>query len=275
MIRIAVLITCHNRRVNTLDCLRRLSEQALPLQTALDVYLVDDGSTDGTSAAVRSAFPTVHVIPGDGSLYWCDGMRLAWSRSAQADPDAYFWLNDDTVLEPGALSSLLKVPSGLPEQPCIVVGSCRDRVTGRHTYGGEMVRSRHPGRTSPVPPADADVKRCETFNGNCVLVNRAAFRLLGPMRSFGHSMADTDYGLTATRIGIPVLLAPGYLATCSRNPVAGSWRDRRLTRRQRMRALLGRKGLPPADWWKFLWTHAGLRALLYWPVPYMRVLSGF
>jgi GT2 family glycosyltransferase len=274
MKHIAVLITCHNRRANTIACLRRLFEQSLPRETALDVHLVDDGSTDGTSDAVRAAFPAVNIIPGDGTLYWSEGMRLAWRHASKADPDAYFWLNDDTVLYPGALASLLAIAERLPETPCVALGSCRDAATGRHTYGGETVRTHHPAQTVPLLPDEAESKRCDTFNGNCVLVTRAAFRLLGSLRSFKHAIADTDYGLRATRMGIPIWVAPGYLATCDRNPVEGSWRDRALPRRQRMRILLGRKGLPPGDWWRFLWAHAGLRALLYWPMPYVRVLSG-
>lgn len=272
---VAALITCHNRKASTLDCLRRLFEQDLPADTALEVFLVDDGSTDGTAAAVRAAYPHVRIILGNGNLFWCDGMRLAWSFASQKNPDAYFWLNDDTFLYPGALASLLKVADRFAGEPCIVVGSCRDAATGRHTYGGEIARSRHPGQTLPLLPDDTETKRCDTFNGNCVLVARAAFRKLGPMRSFGHAMADTDYGLKANRMGIAVLVAPGYLAACSRNPVAKSWRDRGLPRDQRMRLLLGRKGLPPADWWRFLWTHAGLRAFFYWPAPYLRVMAGF
>lgn len=272
--RIAVLITCHNRRASTLSCLQRLFEQALPPDAALAVYLVDDGSTDGTADAVRAAYPSVHIIGGDGTLFWCDGMRLAWKYASQSDPDAYFWVNDDTVLYPGALAALLATAAGAAARSCIVVGSCRDADTGRHTYGGEMVRSAHPGRCVPLMPAESEPKSCDTFNGNCVLVTREAFRRIGLMRSFGHSIGDTDYGLMATRLGIPVYLAPGYLATCSRNPITEAWRDRRLPRAERLRILVSRKGLPPADWWKFLWAHAGLRAFLYWPVPYMRVLSG-
>jgi len=271
---IAALITCHNRKAKTIACLERLFEQSLPPETALEVYLVDDGSTDGTSHDVRVTYPAVNIIPGDGSLYWAEGMRLAWKHASKADPDAYLWLNDDTVLYPGALASLLEIAERPAIKPCIVVGSCRDAVTGVRTYGGEILLARHPAQTVALIPDDSKTKRCGTFNGNCVLVTRAAFRALGPLRSFKHSMGDTDYGLRAARLEIPILLAPGYLATCQRNPVEVSWVDPAMPRTRRMHLLLGRKGLPPCDWWRFLWQHAGLRALLYWPKPYLRVLLG-
>lgn len=274
MRHLAVLITCHNRKAKTIACLRRLFDQSLPPHTLLDVYLVDDGSTDGTADAVRVGYPEVHIIQSDGTLFWCDGMRLAWRHACQADPDAYFWLNDDTVLEPGALISLFATIEPLAPNPCIAVGSCYDPATREHTYGGEDLYTRHPGQLKPVAPGDPEVKSCDTFNGNCVLVNRAAFRLLGPVTSFQHAMADTDYGLRATRLGIPILLAPRYLATCRKNPIADSWTNTALPRKHRIRLVLGRKGLPPSDWWRFLWQHSGFRALLYWPRPYLRVLCG-
>ena len=45
MNQIAVLITCHNRKEKTLHCLQNLYKQSI----TCDVYLVDDGSIDGSS----------------------------------------------------------------------------------------------------------------------------------------------------------------------------------------------------------------------------------
>ena len=41
--KIAVLITCHNRKEKTLKCLRTLYSQTLPAGAEISVYLVDDG----------------------------------------------------------------------------------------------------------------------------------------------------------------------------------------------------------------------------------------
>jgi GT2 family glycosyltransferase len=215
-------------------CLRRLFEQAIPPETALDVYLVDDGSTDGTSDEVRTAFPAVNIIPADGTLYWCEGMRLAWRHASKADPDAYFWLNDDTVLYPSALASLLDIAQRFPTRPCIALGSCRDAVTGYHTYGGEIVHTRHPAQTVPLVPDDAEIKRCDTFNGNCVLVTKAAFRLLGSLRSFKHAIADTDYGLRAASMGMTAIPSrvPGEIGHCRAGSVCASSLAARAYRRE-------------------------------------------
>jgi len=278
---IAVLMTCHNRRAKTLQSLDNLFRQKLPDGYDLSIYLVDDGSTDGTGHAVRSAFPSVNVIDADGSLFWSGGMHLAWQRAAGSHADFYLWMNDDTNLLPGCITQLLRTweeRAAVGQQRCIVVASCYDPETGKHSYGGEMTRGKHPAKPIPVEPDPMLPRFCRTFNGNCVLVPEATFKTLGFMRRFQHSFSDTDYGLYATRSGIPVVVAPGYLAECVLNPIFecphSSWQNPDLPRAERWRKLLDRRGLPPGDWWKFLWAHAGVRALLYWPRPYFRVLAG-
>jgi GT2 family glycosyltransferase len=274
---IAVLLTCHNRKAKTLACLQNLFEQALPASILIRIYLVDDGSTDGTSESVRAAYPDVAIIPSDGTLFWSGGMRVAWQHATRIEPDFYLWINDDTCLRLGCLATLFatwKESAVTGREDCIVVASCCDPVTGEHTYGGQLVRGAHPARTTAILPDPRHVKSCDTFEGNCVLVPKAAFKTLGILTRFQHAGSDTDYGLRATRSGVRLVVAPGYLAECSLNPPEDSWQCRDLPRRARWRKLVGRKGLPPQDWWRFLWAHAGVRALLYWPVPYVRVLIG-
>src|SRR6266508_2413563 len=114
--RVAVLMTCYNRREKTLACLDALSRQVMPPDLVMHIYIVDDGSTDGTGAAVRKAHPAVRVLQGNGSLYNNGGMRLAFSEALKGDYDYYLWLNDDTTLYPSALEWLLTTLQRLAQQ---------------------------------------------------------------------------------------------------------------------------------------------------------------
>ena len=205
---VAALITCHNRKAQTLACLERLLGQELSQDAVLKVHLVDDGSTDGTADAVRQRYPSVSIIPADGSLFWCTGMRLAWEHAAKANPEFYLWLNDDTLLRPGTVGTLIRVAQEAGNPACIVVGSCCDVYSGARTYGGQRQLGKHPAKLSPIEPDAETAKPCDTFNGNCVLVTRTAYRALGIMRDFQHATADTDYGLRARRLGVPVMSRP-------------------------------------------------------------------
>ena len=71
---IAVLLTVHDRKNKTLRCLENLYKQVLPNYLRLDIYLTDDGCTDGTPEAIKRQFPKVHIIKGDGNLFWNRGM---------------------------------------------------------------------------------------------------------------------------------------------------------------------------------------------------------
>ena len=71
--KIAAIMTCHNRKNKTMACLKSL----FTIIPETDVYLTDDGSTDGTSEAVLYTYPNVHIISGDGNLYWNRGMYVA------------------------------------------------------------------------------------------------------------------------------------------------------------------------------------------------------
>jgi len=96
---IAVLITCHNRLEKTKACIHSFYNSILPENYLFDIFLVDDGSTDGTSETIKKEFEQVNVIQGNGNLYWAGGMRLAWQTALQKQKfDAFLLLNDDVIL---------------------------------------------------------------------------------------------------------------------------------------------------------------------------------
>ena len=68
--KVAVLLTCHNRRTKTIECLQHLHNQIGVNNWTFDTYLVDDASTDGTKDAVKERFPDTIVIDGTGELFW-------------------------------------------------------------------------------------------------------------------------------------------------------------------------------------------------------------
>ena len=229
---VAVLMTCHNRVLKTCNCLQALFTQKLDSNVFLKVFLVDDASSDGTSQQVQHKFPQVHIIEGSGNLYWCGGMRLAWSVAAKSDPDFYLLLNDDTNLLPNALESLLAlVPS--PSTKAIAVGALSDPETGKKSYG--VVSRRR--ATSPA--------RINTFNGNCVLIPRSVYKDLESFHSaYTHGMGDHDYGYAAGRKGIPIFETKRFIGTCPLDHTEKTWRDRSLSVSTRLRLLNSPKGLP-------------------------------
>lgn len=273
MTAVVVLMTCHNRRETTVACLRSLVGQRGP-DVSVRIVLTDDGSTDGTARAVREAWPGAQVVQGDGSLYWAKGMAMA--EAAARDYDFLLWLNDDVVLDSGALARLLDTHRSLagPERKVLVVGALRDATSGALTYSGVTRCSRiRPMRFNRVVPATTPVP-ADTMNGNLVLVPRSVVEHIGPIdAAFSHGMADFDYGLRAGALGCEVWVAPGTLGTCARNPPLQEWSNRSTPVGTRWRLMRSPKGLPPRSWLRFTRRHAGPMWPAYWVFPYVRFLA--
>jgi len=273
---IATIITCHNRKAKTLACLDSLFNNTLPEECSLKVFLVDDGSTDGTEHAVRESYPQVHVIKGDGSLFWNGGMRVAFSKAMEINADYYLWLNDDTMLYPDAVARLLAMADQqlrTHNKDAIVVGSTQSEIGGPITYGGVRRTSLwRPLKFSLISPGSQEIQ-CYTMNGNCVLIPQIVARVVGNLDpAFTHTMGDMDYGLRATKAGFAILLIPGYAGTCSANIQAKKWMDTKLSFWQRFRKLKQVKGLPPKEWFVFTMRHGSWAGPIYWVWPYVKVI---
>lgn len=271
--RIAVLITCHNRKDKTLACLSALFAQTLPEDVELQVYLVDDGSTDGTGEAVRQTYSQVKVFQGDGCLFWNGGMRLAFSEAIKDNYDYYLWLNDDTILYNNALSLLLSKSHHLVEQgetKAIVVGSTQDPSDGKFSYGGQK-RSTwlHPLKFHYVEPGDEAIP-CDTMNGNCVLIPREVVELVGNLDpAYIHSTGDYDYGLRARRKGCSIWIVPGYMGKCEFH--LPDWQEPGLSFQNRLSKVSQPKGLLLKEWKIFAKRNAGLLWPIYWLLPYRKL----
>lgn len=226
---IAVLITCHNRVQATLRCLGALF-LAEKKNCSIDVYLVDDGSSDGTAQSVKVHYPQVHIIHGNGSLYWCGGMRLAWAvASSRFDYEFYLWLNDDVIVNANFLSCFFNDYDEIFNRhgTCLITGACCDPDTGAFTYGGRNDKE----LLIPVGTPQA----CKYIHGNVVLVPREIFRKIGGMsEAFTHALGDTDYGLRAIEAGFSCWTTGMYVGMCRQHQIKGPWNSSKVPIKQRM-----------------------------------------
>jgi glycosyltransferase involved in cell wall biosynthesis/GT2 family glycosyltransferase len=272
--KIAVLMTCHNRKASTLTCLARLIGAVQNAE--LTIFLLDDGSTDGTSEAVQAQFPSVRLLSGSGDLFWCGGMRRVFAEALKDDFDFYLWLNDDTFLESDALQRLMSTYQSISaagSDRAIVVGSTRDPRSGQHTYGGVVRSSRvHPMKYRLLEPGDQPLP-CDTMCGNCVLIPRSVSALVQNLSpEFRHGIGDFEYGVRARKMGCTVWIAPGYVGTCAWNKVAGGFLDPHLPLMSRWKHMMSSKGLPPSEHLAYMRNHGGPVWPLFWVMPYVRVL---
>jgi len=217
---LAVLITCFNRKGHTLKCLTALYDSLEEYESiTLDVYLVDDGSTDGTRMEVNYKFPQVKVIAGDGKLFWGGGMNKAWKEAAIGGYDFYLWLNDDTYLKPNALRELLADSTSLNYES-VIVGVCEWQNSNTVSYSGYLLKNKVALQAVGRPLL------CDYFNGNVVLIPKSVFSKVGFLDPvFPHNLGDIDYGMRARSLGINSYISSSSIGKCDGHRSLSAWCD--------------------------------------------------
>ena len=245
-------MTVHNRRGITLRCLEHLTNLVYNRdRVRLDIYLTDDGSTDGTAESVRSAFPAVRIIAGNGHLFWNRGMHTAWTEAEREDYDFYWWVNDDTFVESDTLERMLSVSATHHDEALTVGSTAASDGSGKITYGGW----RH-GRLLPLAEEE---QVCDTMNGNLVLIPRSAFKRLGKNDPYyHHALGDLDYGLRATEAGIGIFLVPGVCGICDLHEKPTAWMDPSEPFLTRWKCFYSPNGNNPFEFFHFKKRHFGL-----------------
>lgn len=274
---ITVLFTCYNRAAKTQNCIRSIADKNPSLQFSFIV--LDDASTDQTAQlleALQNEGRDITVLKGDGNSFWAGGMRKAIAYAKEHTASEYYLLvNDDVEFAEGAVEQLVAEYEAIAKteaaQPALVGATCD--ANGRFTYGGiRYDRGIHYAAVTP----EADDRRCDTFNMNCVLLSG---RLFAENPNFDpcyvHGLADFDYGLGMKRRNIPIYVAAFYVGRCEKNSVSGTWMDRGLPRGVRLKKKENPKGAPFKQWFYFLHKNFGIKmALLHGFTPYIRILTG-
>ena len=239
LIRVEIVAPVHNRRDITLQCLRSLAKIE---SDGLDVHvvIVDDGSTDGTSEAIRDEFPSVEVVAGDGNLWFTEGTNVGIRAALKHDPKYILTINEDAVFDAdfmrymvetaeknvrsviGSLLLLWDTPHRLFQ-----VAPVWDTWMGgwRHWYHQTVW-------TIPDRPWKVGV-----IVGNCVLIPTAAIREAGLMDSKHYpNFGDAEYTPRLKRLGWRLLIDPRARVFCQPNNIPAKVLD--LPMRQKMRVLI-------------------------------------
>ncbi|MDV6241227.1 glycosyltransferase family 2 protein [Rhodococcus opacus] len=232
-------MACHNRRQTSVDAVRSLVDSAELAGSNLEFVIYDDGSSDGSSAALLELIPYATILYGDGSAFWAKSMARAESYALEkcslGAEDYLIWFNDDVSLLPESMTVMSRLANEFPDSIC--VGAMRDANSTDITYSGYVAGGIHPLRFDMVEPTGG-VETIHTFNGNFVLVPVSVARTLGGIDGgFSHALADFDYGLRAGRGNVAIRLAPVSIGTCSRNV-----EDPTLSLGKRWRQFVGTKG---------------------------------
>lgn len=203
MAELSVVIPAHNAGRYLARAVDSLLSQGLP---GLEVVVVDDGSTDGSAAAV--AGPSVRVVrrPRGGEA----AARNAGVRASSA-PFVTF-LDADDLMAPGALASRLEHLKAHPAE--LAVGGLPARLIGED--GRELSRVFERMKADFGAPFRLDLafyRSGRFFPVSCALYlyRREAFDRVGPYDESLPAAPDCDFHFRLLRsASVPILAVPVF-----------------------------------------------------------------
>jgi len=201
--KIFTIILNWNSWWDTLKCLQSLQSLDCP-QTPL---VIDNASTNDSVAKIREAFPSVELIESDVNLGFGGGCNLGISRALSRNADFVWLLNNDTTVDPGALTAL--VAEMKKDARTGAAGAAiydMDRSEREQLWGGLRVRM-NLGGVSPYR-RQMPIARLDYIAGACCLLRAEAIRAVGLFdEAFFMYWEDADLGFRLRQGGWKLAVA--------------------------------------------------------------------
>ena len=214
MIKLTIIIPTYNRKNSLLNLLETLQKQDHG-SSAITIIVIVDGSTDGTIEAVRSFFPAVEIIEGDGFWWWTKSVNEGCQRALKNETDGVLLLNDDIQLDDGYIRNLL---NAIEKEPQAIIGSLNitEEKEKRIFFSGAPKMNWWAGKIQRYHPFLAPYKEILTgLHKTVVLPGRGLYIPVSVFEKMGffdqeflpQYKADYDFVLRAARHQIPAFIS--------------------------------------------------------------------
>lgn len=214
---LSIIIVNWNTKDLLKQCLTSLDENLTELPH--EIYVVDNGSTDGSTVMVRSEFPQVNLIENGKNLGFAQANNIAM-RAALGR--FFLLLNSDTLVKKGAIEGLLKT---MENNPSIGIaglqllngdGTLQNSICSFPSLLTELTNksllrflfpAKYPGKEHKITtPIEVDA-----IIGSCMLVRREAVDAVGLLdEDYFFFFEETDWCARMQRAGWKVVFDPRY-----------------------------------------------------------------
>jgi hypothetical protein len=209
---VATVVLTWNGRDDTLRCLESLERLDWPRH---DTIVVDNGSTDGTAAAIESAYPDVAVIDTGRNLGFAAGNNVGLKAALEMGADYALILNNDTVVAPDMVTRLVDQAERQPDAgalcPLIYYLDEPDRIW----YAGARFDARrgHNGRHTGYGERDFGqydrIREIGRGTGAAMMVRREVIEKVGMLDGeLFLQVEDVEWSLRMRRAGWRIFFVP-------------------------------------------------------------------
>ena len=188
-----------------MKCLRSLQRQTV---VGFHVTVVDDGSTDGTGAAVRAEFPSVTILQGDGNLWWAAAMNMGIEHAIGMGAQYVLSLNDDLEVRDDYMEKMI---FWAEQKPDALFGSYVFDIHTKRPYSASRRVDWRTGKSHSlltiVPEEDRrGLCKATDLPGIGLWVPSEVFSAIGlfDAKHLPHYGADNDFTLRAGEHGFEV-----------------------------------------------------------------------
>lgn len=201
-----IIIPVHNRKQLTIKCLHCLKRQT---EKRFQIVVIDDGSTDGTSQTISEQFPDVHLIRGDGTLWWAEATNLGVKYAIQKKADYVITLNDDTEPPVDFISKMMEAVRIKPN--ALIGSSALEKSTNELVYIGANIDWRYAkynqvAINTSIRNSNSDFVSVTHFPGRGLLIPVSVFQNIGffDSKNFPQTLADFDFTHRAKEYGYDI-----------------------------------------------------------------------
>lgn len=211
-----IVVLSWNGREDTLACLASLRGL---VGDDIAVVCVDNGSSDGSAAAVRAAFPEVTVIETGRNLGFAGGNNAGIAHALDHGAEWVVLVNNDATLVPHAIERLRAASLRHPDAGALAGKVLFAEPDGRVWFAGQRVAlalgysGRPRGHGRPDGPAYRRERETDRAVGAFMAVSRSAIAAAGMLDdALFLYVEDVDWCVRIRRAGFAIWFVPDAVA---------------------------------------------------------------
>lgn len=236
----SIVLVCWNNKAYLEPCLDSLYQSNL--DTTFDVFVVDNGSTDGSQDLLRQKYPDVKLIQNPGNV----GLGKASNQGIEASQGEFILLlNNDTLVNKDALDGIVATMRERADAGAVGCKLLNEDRTFQSGFGGfstlweEFLIAIQVGeRIWPGYPLQGDsqaIQKVGWMSSACLLVRRKALDQIGLLdESYFIYGDETDLQYRMQKAGWKAYYLPDATIIHFGGRSMNRWKRRRMVYRGKM-----------------------------------------